>query len=64
MSTSESAEILLFTKPFLLFVIVAGPGPARYSLPGLTGSARHDTTRRLYPCYSFGTKLGRASENQ
>ena len=45
-------------------LILAGPGPARYSLPGLTGSAKHDTTRKLYPCYSFGMKLGSTSEGE
>ena len=48
----------------IIFFFFAGPGPARYSLPGLTGSAKHDTTRKLYPCYSFGTKLGSASEGK
>jgi hypothetical protein len=35
-----------------------GPGPARYQLPTMTGSEGHDATRRTWPTYSFGRRLG------
>lgn len=35
-----------------------GPGPARYNLPTLTGAQAHDTTKKLHPAYSFGTRTG------
>lgn len=35
-----------------------GPGPAKYTLPSLTGVSGHDPTKKLHPCFSFGTKLG------
>lgn len=35
-----------------------GPGPARYALPTLTGGVGHDTTKKYYPVYSIGKRLG------
>ena len=40
-----------------------GPGPARYTLPSLTGIRAHDATKKINPCYSFGTKLGTSCES-
>lgn len=43
---------------FIIFIYaIAGPGPARYTMPNLTGQRAHDPTKKLNPCYSFGTKL-------
>ena len=41
-----------------------GPGPARYSLPGLTGSTGHDGTRKVNPAYSFGRRLGTSCKTE
>ena len=38
--------------------VAAGPGPARYSLPGMTGNNNHDCRRKVHPAYSFGLRLG------
>ena len=39
-------------------ITCAGPGPARYALPSLTGREGHSPTKALHPAYSFGRKLG------
>ena len=35
-----------------------GPGPARYLLPNMTGCQGHDFSRKTWPAYSFGRKVG------
>lgn len=35
-----------------------GPGPARYTLPTLTGKEGHSPSKTSHPAYSFGKKLG------
>jgi len=43
--------------PFF-FSFSAGPGPARYALRPLTGGVSHCNSKKLYPAYSFGKRLG------
>lgn len=35
-----------------------GPGPGRYCLPSLTGKEGHSPTKRQFPAFSFGRRLG------
>ncbi|CAI8004130.1 Outer dense fiber protein 3 [Geodia barretti] len=35
-----------------------GPGPSRYALPSLTGREGHSPTKKIFPAYSFGRKVG------
>jgi len=37
-----------------------GPGPGRYALPSTCGAQQHDITKRMNPCYSFGSRFNNA----
>ena len=40
-----------------------GPGPAKYMLPGTTGSKTHDFTKRRNPAWSFGLRTTKVQES-
>lgn len=56
--TGGVAEKLCGLYASCCHTVYTGPGPARYSLPSLTGREGHSPTKTIHPSYSFGKKLG------
>lgn len=49
-------------KPPQIGAMFRGPGPARYLLPGSTGSKLHDPTKHKAPAYSMGARSSKLND--